>query len=352
MGRASVTIEDVAKASGVSRQTVSRVINEAANVSAFAREKVQSAISELSYVPNLAARRMGGARSYAIVALMAGQAGRGEGRHLPLGDMLTAGVEACGKSGYHLIFEQIDAGDEATCAAHLAPVLGALQPDGVVVIPPLDDNAGLRSALKARGVPVAFLGERTEFGRTVPGLDEEAFAERAAKRLIGLGHRQVGFVAGSDSLDRSKRRLEGYRRALVLASSRAHRHFVASEPADFRGALKLARDWLAPTIRPTAVLTETPEVALAFHQIAAELRITVPRDLSLLSLADASGLSRAKPAIAALNLPYDTLFAQACSRLMPTKPEPNRNDGYAYAEAETQEYFAERESLAKAPRVV
>ena len=69
MSRGNITIEDVGKAAGVSRQTVSRVINRSPKVSVASRERVEAAIAELGYVPNIAARRMGGARSYVLLAV-------------------------------------------------------------------------------------------------------------------------------------------------------------------------------------------------------------------------------------------------------------------------------------------
>ena len=67
--RQSITIEDVAKAAGVSRQTVSRVLNRKPGVKDGVRERIEEAIAELGYVPNLAARRMGGAKSFLIMAI-------------------------------------------------------------------------------------------------------------------------------------------------------------------------------------------------------------------------------------------------------------------------------------------
>ncbi|WP_282073211.1 LacI family DNA-binding transcriptional regulator, partial [Janibacter hoylei] len=65
----SPTIRDVAAVAGVSHQTVSRVINKSPNVKPALRAKVQAAIDQLGYVPNIAARRMGGNRSYLILAI-------------------------------------------------------------------------------------------------------------------------------------------------------------------------------------------------------------------------------------------------------------------------------------------
>jgi len=67
--RQKVTIRDVARDVGVSRQTVSRVLNKGPNVKPAVREKVNKAIDRLGYVPNISARRMRGARSYLILAI-------------------------------------------------------------------------------------------------------------------------------------------------------------------------------------------------------------------------------------------------------------------------------------------
>src|SRR3546814_14577258 len=67
--RQSVTIRHVAAEAGVSLQTVSRVVNNDPNVRPQVRERVMEAVKKLGYVPSLAARRMGGARSYLIPAL-------------------------------------------------------------------------------------------------------------------------------------------------------------------------------------------------------------------------------------------------------------------------------------------
>lgn len=350
MANQSVTIEDVAKAADVSRQTVSRVINHAANVSVRAREKVEKAIDDLGYVPNLAARRMGGSRSFVLAALIE----RGCVADLPLGEMLASGLDACSPRGFHIMFEHIDAPSAATqfaeaeaqIAKALSPLLSAVQPDGVVILPPLDHCAPLLSALKKRGVEAICLAMREEFGRTVPGLDEAAFAQEATQKLVDLGHRQVGFVPGGRNTPRSQRRIEGYRRTLAQAGSKAQLHFVADPVKDSAEPIALARTWLTPTIRPTAVITETAQAGLAFAKVARELDIAIPSELSIVSLEETDALLTAKPQICAFHLPYGALFAKGCERLM----EPKEDE--AAIEPSSAFSFADRGSMGKAPRAV
>lgn len=347
-----LTIEDVANAVGVSRQTVSRVINRRSNVRASVRERVETVIAELGYVPNTAARRMGGARSYLLLAVIergAGAAGAGArtGR-LPLDAMLLTALDSCAAAGYHILFEQLET-DQTSSLAQLNRALTALSPDGVILTPPLEDRIDLREAVTTRGVALECLGERLEFGRAVPGIDDAALGESATRHLLKLGHRQIGFVTGSADASRSDRRLSGYRRAMAQIGSRAHRHFAADGRLGFAEAVALAKSWLVPTIRPTAIIAETEEVALAILDVARELEIQIPRELSLLSLEERASLSRASPPISALFQPYERLFRACCEKLIARaeKSEPPTHDEEAHPFE-----LIERMSLAKAPRVV
>lgn len=347
MGR-GITIEDVASAAGVSRQTVSRVINRQPNVSAAARERVEAAITALGYVPSLAARAMGGGRSQLLLAVIEREEPLVQAARMPLDAILLAGMAACGAQRYRLLFDQIEPGDAG--AQQLAEAIGALQPDGVVLLPPLDDRPELHAALARRAISFTTLTEPVAAGRSTPGAEDADHAERAARHLIELGHRQIAFMTGTGDRQRSQHRLAGYRRALVQKGSRAHHHFAAETPLDFTAAIEQARGWLGPTIRPTAIIAETAEVALAAAQVARALRLAIPREVTLVALEDRPDLARCQPPLAALHRPHAALFAAACERLIalagasadaehaPGWPEPL--------------VLAERGSIARAPRAV
>jgi len=361
LSRKSITIEDVAQAAGVSRQTVSRVINRKTNVREAVRARVEAVIAELGYVPSTAARRMGGARSHLLLAVIergAATAGAGArtGR-LPLDAMLLAGIDACSPAGYHILFEQLET-DQAESLARLGRTLTAHSPDGVIFTPPLDARKDLRAAVDKRAIAIEFMGERRDFGRTSPGIDDGALGEAVTRHLITLGHRQIGFIAGCADKQRSKQRIAGYTRMMARHANRAHRHFTADQQLDFADAMALAKSWLVPTIRPTAIIAETEEVALAILDVAAALGISVPQELSLISLEERASLARAKPPIAAMFQPYEVLFKQACERLIARTggangAEETAQGGKSPGDAPPSPFeLIERASLAKAPRAV
>ncbi len=332
-----ITIEDVASAAAVSRQTVSRVINNSPRVSPEARTRVEQAIAALGWVPNQAARRMAGGRSALVLAVFEAPA---PGSHpaLPLGQLLLDGTAACNAQGYRLMFEQLPAG--AAGVMQLAATLGAMAPDGVILLPPLDSRRDLVTLIESRGLALEAITPATQ-PHANPG-------EAAARHLAGLGHRQVGFIAGGGDTAETARNLAGYRRVLAEKGSRAHAHFVAENAPDAGAAAELARSWLVPTIRPTAIIAESAASALAVLHVAASLRIAVPRDLSLIVLEDDPALALSRPPVAVLHRPVAAQFAAACERLMardqaPGEPPPAAPEPLA---------LIERASLARAPRAI
>lgn len=341
MGR-GITIEDVAKAASVSRQTVSRVINNSPRVSPEARARVEEAITALGWVPSLAARSMAGGRSRLLLAVFEGPL-PGARPALPLDQLLLAGTAACSAQGYRLLFEQLAPDTSAAAGtAQLAVTLDAAEPDGVILLPPLDRRADLAALIQTRGIARESLA--------IAGQPPANPGEAAAQHLFALGHRQIGFIAGAADPAASQSNLAGYRRALVAKGSRAHAHFVAETALDLSGALELARSWLVPTIRPSAIIAESAAAALAVLHVAATLKLAVPRDLSLMALEDDPALGSSRPAVAMLHEPGGALFGAACERLIASKEARGDNSPAEPAALPLTLELIERASLARAPR--
>ncbi len=336
MGR-GITIEDVASAAAVSRQTVSRVINNNPRVSTGARARVEQAIASLGWVPNQAARRMAGGRSALVLAVF--EAPLPDAHPTPpLGQLLLDGTAACNTQGYRLLFEQLPAG--STGVAQLASALGAIAPDGVILLPPLDSRRDLAALIESRALPLERITPATQ-PRDNPG-------EAAARHLVSLGHKQVGFIAGTTDPTETQRNLAGYRRVLAEKGSRAHAHFVAETAPDAGAVPELARSWLMPTIRPTAIIAESAASALAVLHVAASLRIAVPHDLSLIALEDDPLLAHNRTPVAVLHRPVAAQFVAACERLIARHNPP----GEAPPAAREPLALIERATLARAPRTI
>lgn len=317
--RTDITIEDVAEAAGVSRQTVSRVINRSPNVKPAVRERVSAAIERLGYVPSLSARRMGGGKSFLILAindrqrtLANWQAGRGNDW---VDQMLFGGMTECERHGYHMVFELIDADGEESGRA-LSNIVAALRPDGVILTPPHCDNAAMVAALAERRIPYARVGHREGQGCVDVCMDEEGAARAATEHLLDLGHRQIAYIAGSPNYGNSLRRVTGYRQALRDAGLGEEAAIVASGDFRFDRAEEVIEALLASPSAPSAVIADNDEMAFAALHVANRRGIAVPSGLSIVSFEDTPGVRFSVPPLTAIRQPTAAMIGRACDRLI------------------------------------
>ena len=316
----AVTIKDVAAEANVSLQTVSRVINDGPNVRPAIKERVQAAIEKLGYVPSLAARRMGGTRSYLLLALndrdrtIAGwQSGDGTDW---VDQMLLGGMLECSKHGYRMIFELVDT-HSSNVKRELTSALGAIHPDGVILTPPHGDNPAITNLLDQRRIPFARIGSKDDGSGFAIAMDDGAAAAAATEHLIGLGHKRVGFITGSDEYALSADRLEGYRRAM-RASGLDDPALVGRGDFTFGSGVEATRRLLALEHPPTAMVASSDQMSLAALDTAKEQGLEVPRDLSIVSFDDTPIVKFSTPPLTAIRQPIAPMAARAAELLIAT----------------------------------
>ncbi|ACU35737.1 LacI family DNA-binding transcriptional regulator [Actinosynnema pretiosum subsp. pretiosum] len=213
--RPPTRLEEVARAAGVSKSTVSRVINGEPYVSTKAREAVHQAIVQLGYSPNQAARTLAGSRANCIALVVSEQGSR------VLADPFFAGVlrgvhaELSGKR-VQLVLMMSKEGDEQDlvnylCGGHV---------DGVLVIS-LHGQDPLPRVLADAGLPTV-VGGRPLGAGGVPYVDSDNFngAMEAAKHLVSLGRTRIATIAGPKDMAVGMDRLSGFKRALSQAGLR------------------------------------------------------------------------------------------------------------------------------------
>lgn len=315
--RGGLTIDDVAAAAGVSRQTVSRVLNASPNVKAEVRARVHAAIEDLGYVPNLSAQRMGGGRSRVVLAvndrartLENWQARRGNDY---VDQMLFGGMTACEAQGWHFVFELVET-EPVQARRALASALAALRPDGVILTPPHCDNAQLVTLLAERQIPCARIGH-TEGTATIDVyMDEVAAAAAATRHLVDLGHRRIAFLAGAANYGSSALRVAGYR--AVLADHAIADALVGDGDFHFETAERVIDGWLQQPDPPSAVIADNDEMAFAALHTARARGLRVPEDLSVVSFEDTPGVRFAVPPLTAIRQPVAAMIGEACTRLI------------------------------------
>lgn len=315
----AITIKDVAAEAGVSFQTVSRVINKGPNVTPAMHARVTAAIAKLGYVPSLAARRLGGSRSYLIVALNdrqptieGWQARRGNDW---IDQMLLGGMLACAERGYYMLFDLIDAHAEGY-ELQVQSVLSSLHPDGIILTPPHSENDAVTGLLRRNGVPFARMGSHREGDGFAVHMDDRAAARHAVDYLAGLGHRRIGFVQGNAEYSVSADRLTGFREAIALCGFTEDPDYV--QPGDFtyEAGVAAMNVWARLPAPPTAVLASSGESALGVLHAAPQLGLSVPRDLSVVSFDDTPTVRMSVPAVTAVRQPISAMAGKAAELLI------------------------------------
>jgi len=315
----AATIKDVAAEAGVSLQTVSRVINKGPNVRPAIAERVNTAIERLGYVPSLAARRMGGKRSFLLLALndrdrtIEGWRS-GDGTDW-VDQMLLGGMLECAAHGYRMIFELVDTHSD-NVERELTSALGAIHPDGVILTPPHGDNPIIRSLLTQRRIPFARIGSTGPGPGIAIAMDDAAAASAATGHLASLGHRRIGFITGSDEYALSAERLEGYRRAIRDAGLDDDHTLVAQGDFTFQSGLAATDRLLSLPNPPTGIVASSDQMSLAALEIAKDRGMVVPRDLSVVSFDDTPIVKFSTPPLTAIRQPISQMTARAAKLLI------------------------------------
>ena len=272
--RAVANIFDVAKAAGVSHQTVSRVLNRDETVGHALRVRVEAAIQGLDYRPNAAARALARRRTRTIGLLVVGLPFHGPAS---IANGVNAAARASGWDVAIAATDGIDGGDVSE-AAHA--LLGQ-DVRAVVVVAP-GPSAGAALADIASRLPVVTSVDVVPGGAAVP-VDNEAGAVLAVEHLAGLGHREVLHLAGPEGWTDADQRIAGWRAASARLGLPA--------PEMLRGDWSSAGGYalghrVADGGAPTAIFSANDQTALGVLAAFRERGVRVPEDVSLVGFDD------------------------------------------------------------------
>lgn len=266
-GRA--TIADVARHAGVSIATVSRVVNERYGVAAATVERVKIAIDELGYEASLIARSLRSQQTNVIGVLVSDIE--------PFSAEVLKGVaNALRRTGYELIvYSGGHGGSQVGWEKRYLSRLSGTLTDGTILVTPTVTDVPSRQPVVAVDPHTG----NTSF-TTVASQNYEG-AMSATQHLLDLGHTRIGFLGGRADLESARLREAGYRDALAAAGTAFDQALVADGGFKRETALAPARALLSRPERPTAVFAANDLSAIATMEVAAELGLRVPDDLSV-----------------------------------------------------------------------
>lgn len=317
----SVTIHHVARRAQVSIKTVSRVLNREPNVRADTRARVLAAAEALQYRPNQSARSLAGSRSFLICLFYDNPS------PAYVSDVQLGAISRCREAGYHLIVEPIDSASP-DLGSQVGATLATLRVDGVILTPPVSDNADVLAALDDSGVPYVRIAPQSQLERAAyVHMDDRLAAREMTRLLIEAGHRDIGFIIGHPDHGASHQRYEGYVDALQEHGLELRPEHVVQGYFSFASGCDAARRLLAGPDRPSAIFASNDDMALGVIAVAGRVGVSVPRELSVAGFDDTPGAQIVWPQLTTVRQPIEEMAAAAADLLISGQAREAANPG-------------------------
>jgi DNA-binding LacI/PurR family transcriptional regulator len=308
------TITDIAKASGVSVSTVSRILNDKPDVAEETRERVLNVIKDYSFAPQAPWQQLKSGKSHFITLHYPQNPNR---IHM-INSFVIGAATACEQNNYSLNFV-VSPLDEAS----LLTFYRSSQTDGMILmeIKMQDWRVDL---LSQNNFPFVMLGRCENNARfRYIDLDVEMGVKIALEHLVGLGHRQIGFITVEPFLLHGKEHVNGlgYTAWAVRGYKQACKQYglpviyeqiqVTKETIE-NGVLR----FLAENPQITAIVTVQESVVPGIIKAVQKNKLIIPDDISIVGSADAGMAELTTPPLTTVSYPAEIAGYQAAKMLI------------------------------------
>jgi LacI family transcriptional regulator, galactose operon repressor len=306
-----ITVQDVARAAGVSKATAARVLGGYGSTSPSVRQSVLVAAHNLGYQANELARSMTTGRSGTIGVIV------GDIENPYFGHAVRGISDVAGAAGFDVILA--NSGEDVGKEQAAVRVLLGKRVDGLIVTPASMSETQHLEDVHRSGRPLVLLD------RAIPSLkvdsvvtDDRVAAAAATRMLVEAGHHRIAYITATDSEDAIYRgphqislttvmdRIEGFLEAAVEAGIEHPEKYIRLGSTRQGASAKIIADLLSLPTRPTAILASDNVIALEVFKVIRGLTMSIPDDLSLIAFHDADWTSVTSPPITVVSQPiYD-----------------------------------------------
>ncbi len=309
-----MTSRDVAERAGVSRTTVSFVLNqvEGVQISEETRQRVLRAAQELNYYPDATARSLASRKTRIIGLVLV----RSQDRVLA-DAFLPRVIQGLGsvmrERGFHILLQPVEDVDQPHVYIDL---MHTKRVDGLILSGPRSDDEQLRQLIQS-GFPLVLLGQLPNATAHFVDVDNVEAARKAVEHLIGLGHRRIGFIGNAPpQYTACYDRWQGYKLAMEAAGLEYNEALVRYGDFSEESGFEAMSDLLTVSPLPSAVFVASDAVAVGAMSAIKRQGLTIPQDIAVVGFDDVPLACYVDPPLTTMHLPARKLGQQAGEMLL------------------------------------
>jgi len=301
-----VTIDDVADHAGVSKSTVSAVLNDRDVVKNTTRQRVLDSIEQLDYRPRGSARRGFKAPNGQSVGFVIKEADN------PYYSEVLVGIQSVTGEHDYLTFVSSSEGNVET-ERQIIQQFSNKDLDGLIITPILNADTDLSHIfeLKRNNIPFVLLEGVQGIRAHLVDIDNVAASAKAVSHLIDLGHEHVAHLAGPEYSKHSQERIDGVRRAFSRSRLIYRDDLIVDAGDSFQDGYEATLDYFSGRGEATALTCYNDLVALGAMKALRELDLAVPGDVSVVGFDDLKLLNYFPIPLTTIRVPKHEMGARA-----------------------------------------
>jgi LacI family transcriptional regulator len=318
-----LTIQDIARLAGVSKATVSRVLNNNPSVDPVLKERVRRIVQEYDFVPNITATSLAGGRT-SLIGVLAPPLS------WPAIPEIMGGIaEYIEHTSYEIVLYSINF--ERNHSDVLDRILAMRMVCGLLAIFPGKLYSHLASRYQ-QGLPLVMIDDQEE-PANIPwvGIDNMGSAYKATRYLLELGHRRIAHIQGPQKYHCAIERYQGYCQALQDAGITPDPEMLLLGSFDVASGRQCASMLFARdrSTWPSAIFAGNDQMAYGILEIAEQQGIRVPDDIAIIGFDDNILSAHMKPPLSTIRQPFPEMGSKAVEMLL-TMVDPDHRASVTY----------------------